>query len=225
MIRLHHSHQTRSMRVLWLLHEIGCPFEVVVHPFDKTLRSDAYLALHPVGRVPSLEMDGDVIWESGAMIEILCERFPEAGLGRLPGDPDRQDWLVWVHFAETLSQHTAALTQQHVALYEDWMRSPIVMKLEAARVGKCLAAIEGRLSTPVENRDHLLTSGFSAADVAVGQAVYMARHFHRLDAFPETAAWYERITTRPGFVAALPPEGAERLYERDFYEAWDEPRG
>ena len=99
------------------------------------------------------------------------------------------------------------------------------MKLEAARVGKCLAAIEGRLSTPVENRDHLLTSGFSAADVAVGQAVYMARHFHRLDAFPETAAWYERITSRPGFEAALPPEGAERLYERDFYEAWDEPRG
>ena len=159
------------------------------------------------------------------MIEILCERFPEAGLGRLPGDPDRQDWLVWVHFAETLSQHTAALTQQHVALYEDRMRSPIVMKLEAARVGKCLAAIEGRLSTPVENRDYLLTSGFSAADVAVGQAVYMARHFHALDAFPETAAWYARITGRPAFQASVPPEGAERLYARDFYEAWDVPAG
>ena len=225
MIRLHHAHQTRSMRVLWLLNEIGCEFELVVHPFDKSLRSDAYLWLHPAGRVPALELDGDVIWESGAMIEILCERFPEAGLGRMPGDPDRGDWLVWLHFAETLSQHTAALTQQHVMLYEDHMRSPVVMKLEAARIGKCYDAIEGQLSTPIENRDHLLTSGFSAADIAVGHAVYMARHFRRLDGHPNLADWYARITARPGFQAALPPEGAPRLYDRDFYEAWDGPRG
>ena len=65
----------------------------------------------------------------------------------------------------------------------------------------------------------------SAACAAAKRLLAMARHFHRLDAFPETAAWYERITSRPGFEAALPPEGAERLYERDFYEAWDEPRG
>ena len=76
-----------------------------------------------------------------------------------------------MHFAETISQHAAALTQQHVVLYEDSMRSPTIMKLEAARLKKCYAAIEGRLSTPVENRDYLLTSGFSAADISVGQAV------------------------------------------------------
>lgn len=101
------------------------------------------------------------------------------------------------------------------------MRSPVVMKLEAARAGKCLDAIEARLSTPVENRDHLLTSGFSAADIAVGQAVYMARHFVRLDAWPEASAWYDRITARPAFRASLPPEGAERLLKREFYEAWN----
>ena len=224
MIRLHHCHQTRSMRVLWLLRELGVPFELVVHPFDKTLRGPDYASLHPAGRVPSIEVDGDVIWESGAIIAVLCERFPDAGLGREPGDPDRADWLVWLHFAETVSQHTAALTQQHVMLYEDRMRSPTVMKLEAARLGKCYQAIEARLSTPVENRDHLLTSGFSAADIAVGQAVYMARHFARTDPFPELEAWYGRITARPAFRAALPPAGTA-LYALDFYPAWEEPRG
>ena len=53
MIRLHHCHQTRSMRSLWLLHELGVPFDLVVHPFDKSLRSLDYLALNPAGRVPA----------------------------------------------------------------------------------------------------------------------------------------------------------------------------
>lgn len=208
------------MRTLWLLLELEADFALQVYPFDATLRSDAFLTLSPAGRVPALELDGEVMFESGAMTEILCERFPEAGMGRPPGDLDRMDWLSWVHFAETLSQHCAALTQQHIALREDWMRSPILMKLEAKRIEKCYAAIEGRLSTPVENRDYLLTSGFSAADVSVGQAVYMARHFARLDGFPELAAWYERITDRRAFQEALPPEDG-RLYARDFYEPWE----
>lgn len=223
MIRLHHCHQTRSMRTLWLLHELDIPFELSVYPFDQTLRSEGYAAINPLGRVPALEIDGAVMFESGAMTEYLCERFPDIGYGRGPGDLDRMDWLVWVHYAETISQHCAALTQQHVALYEDSMRSPIVMKLEAKRLARCLQVIEDALSTPIENRDYLLTSGFSAADISVGQAVYMAAHFVKLDAFPETALWFARITERPAFQASLPPpDASERLYAKSFYEPWDE---
>ena len=216
MIRLHHCHQTRSMRALWLMNELGVAFDVVVHPFDKSLRSEDYLALHPVGRVPSLEIDGRVVWESGAITEVLCERFPEGGLGRGPGDPERVDWLIWLHFAESVSQHTAALTQQHVALYEDWMRSPTAMKLEAKRLEKCFATIDDALSA--DGRDHLLKRGFSAADIGVGQAVYMGRHFVRTAGFPNLEAWYARISDRPAFRAALPPEGTRGLYDRPFYE-------
>lgn len=220
MIVLHHCHQTRSMRVLWLLHELGEPFTVVPHAFDKSLRSPEYLSVSPAGRVPSVEMDGETYFGSGAILEILCERFPERGLGRLSGDPDRPDWLVWLHFAETITQHSAALTQQHIALRDDSMRSPVVMKLEAARLKKCYAAIEGRLSTPVENRDHLLTSGFSAADIAVGQAVYLSRFFATLDDFPETRKWYDRITARDAFRQSIPEPG-QGIYDRDFYPAWE----
>ncbi len=220
MIRLHHAPQTRSMRTLWLLHELGLEFETVVRPFDSSLREPDYLALNPAGRLPALEIGGEVLWESGAITELLCERFPEAGLGRGPGDPERAEWLIWVHFAETISQHVGTLTQQHVMLYDDAMRSPVVMKLEAKRLGKCYEAVEQGLA----GRDYLLAGGFSAADISVGQAVYMARHFAGLDGFPEMAAWYGRITARPGFRAALPSEGGERLYDRDFYPAW-EPSG
>ena len=220
MITLHHCPQTRSMRTLWLLHELDVPFRLVVHPFDKSLRRPEFLSLSPAGRVPALEIDGERMFETGAITEYLCERYSPDRLGRSATSLDRMAWLVWVHFAETISQHAAALTQQHVVLYEDSMRSPVVMKLEAARLKKCYDAIEARLSTPLENRDYLLTSGFSAADISVGQAVYMARHFAALDQYPETAKWYARITERPAFEASL-PEGGGGLYTQDFYPAWE----
>ncbi|WP_299280375.1 glutathione S-transferase family protein [uncultured Tateyamaria sp.] len=220
MITLHHCPQSRSMRTLWLLYELDIPFRVSVHPFDKSLRRPEFLSLSPAGRVPALEIDGERMFETGAITQYLCERFSPDRMGRSVDSPDRMAWLVWVNFAETVSQHAAALTQQHVVLYEDHMRSPIVMKLEAARLAKCYDAIEARLSTPVENRDYLLTSGFSAADISVGQAVYMARHFATLDNHPETAAWYARISARPAFISSLPQAGGG-LYARDFYPVWE----
>ncbi|MDF1728107.1 MAG: glutathione S-transferase family protein [Sulfitobacter sp.] len=221
MIVLHHCPQTRSMRTLWLLYELEVDFQVYLHAFDKSLRDPEYLTLSPAGRVPALEIEGERMFETGAITQYLCERFSPDRMGRPAHAPDRMAWLVWVHFAETISQHTAALTQQHIALREDSMRSPIVMKLEAARIAKCYDAIEARLSTPVENRDYLLTSGFSAADISVGQAVYMSRYFVTLDDHPNVAAWYERITERPAFIKSLPGEGG--IYEKDFYPPWPLP--
>ncbi|MCZ4374411.1 glutathione binding-like protein, partial [Vibrio diazotrophicus] len=77
------------------------------------------------------------------------------------------------------------------------------------------------LSTPVENRDYLLTSGYSAADICVGQAVYMARHFATLDDFPETAAWFERLTERHSYQNALPGPDSGVLFDQPFYPAWE----
>ena len=216
MIRLFHAHQTRSMRVLWLLNELGVEFDLVVVPFDKSLREKDFLKMSPAGRVPALQIGDRTVWESGAMIELLCEAFPDPGLGRPQNSPERADFLVWLHFAETISQHVAALTQQHIMLYEDEMRSPIVMRLESARIGKCFDAIESRLN----GSPSLLESGFSAADIAVGQAVYMARHFTHIGDRVHMKIWYRSITSRPAFKASLPPNG-EGLYSRDFYEAWD----
>ncbi len=223
MITLYHVPQSRSMRVLWLLHELDEQFQVVIMPFDKSLRRPEFLSLSPAGRVPAMEIEGERMFESGAMVQYLCERFSPERMGRMPGAPDRMAWLTWLHFAETVSAHAAALTQQHIMLYDDKMRSPYVMKLEAARLAKCYEAIEARLSTPIENRDYLLTSGFSAVDIAVGQAVYIGKHFAKIDAFPELSAWYDRLSERTSFQASL-TEGEQRVYEQEFYPAWALPQ-
>ena len=205
-IVLHHVPQSRSERVLWLLHELEVPFEVRVWPFDKALRGAEYLALNPAGRVPALEMDGRSVWESGAIVELLCERFGR--FGRAPGDAERVDWLIWVHFAETVSQHAAALTQQYLMLRDPATRSPVVMKLEAARIGKCFDAVEARLA------GEWLVGEFSAADMCVAQAASMGRRFHRVGDRPRMAAWLARCEARAGWRAAR----GEGLYDRAFYE-------
>ncbi|MGJ8588073.1 MAG: glutathione S-transferase family protein [Yoonia sp.] len=213
MIRLHHCPQTRSMRSLWLLHELGVQFDVVTYPFDKTLRQEPYRSLNPTGRVPTLEFDDVVLTESGAIAEYLCERFPQAGLGRDPSHAERAQWLNWIHFAETISQHTAALTQQHIALYDDAMRSPIIMQLEAKRLRKTLATVDQSLTGAY------LLSEFSAAAIGVGQAVYMAKHFVHLDDLPALARWYAQLEARPAFQKSLPD--GPGLYAKAFYAPWE----
>ena len=219
MIRLHHAHQARSMRVIWLLEELGVEYELVLHDFfDKSMRSADYLKLSPAGRVPALEIDGICMVESGAMIEFLSEKFPAAGLGRAVGDAERAEWLDWLHYSETIGQHCANLTQAHIVLYEDWMRSPTQMKLEAKRLEKTIGRIEAQLA---DGRDWLLASGFSAVDCSIAYGLYAGQHFIRLDDLPRTAAYWKRFSVRPSFAKALPPDGVRLLYSKPFFEVPD----
>lgn len=217
-IVLHHSHEARSMRSLWLLHEIGLAHRVVVHGLED-LRDPAYLALHPLGRVPFLQ-DGDVaLFESGAICEYLCEQYDPGMLWRWPGHTERAAWLQWLHFGETLGQHIAALTQQHIVIREDWQRSPTVMKLETRRLEKALAVVEAAL----EGRPYLLSGGFSATDISVGYAVWVARRFVDLtEEFPNLIRYLDQIEGRAAFRKSLPGPKDPKIYTRPFYAVVDD---
>ncbi|MCP5037579.1 MAG: glutathione S-transferase [Rhodobacteraceae bacterium] len=218
MIRLYHAPQSRSFRILWLLEEMGLEYDLAeMDFFDKSMRSEEFLALSPAGRVPALENDGQVLFESGAIAEYLVEANPECGFGRAVGSEDRARYLEWLHFAETIGQHLAALTQQHIVLHEDWMRSPVLMRLEAKRLEKALAVIEDA----VRGREYLLESGFSAVDCLVGYGVILARRFVRVDCLPGLDAYRTRLLARPACQRAAQKDGKPRIYLKEFYEAPD----
>jgi glutathione S-transferase len=217
MIRLHHVAQSRSFRILWLLEELGIEFEVAEHSFfDKSLRGPDYLVISPAGRVPALEIDGRKLFESGAITQYLCER--EAALQGAAHE--RPDWLEWLHFSETIAVHVANLTQHHVVLREPWMRSPTVMRLEAARLSKTLEVVERGLS-----EQYLLPSGFSAVDVAVSYGAMIGQRFVSLDAMPRLRDWLARLAERPAFRKALARDGRSQIYQRDFYPMPEAPHG
>ncbi len=215
-LTLWHVPLSRSMRILWLLEEIGCAYDLrLMDLADGSTRRPPYDAIHPVGRVPALR-DGDItIHESGAMTEWLCEtRAPR--LWRAPGASGRLGWLDWLHFGETLGQHIANLTQQHVFLREDSQRSPTLMRLEAARLSRALRLVE----TCVTQSDWLL-SEFSGVDCQVGWSVWTAARFVSFADRPALAAYRDRCAARPAFQRSLPAQGTALLYARDFYEVPD----
>jgi glutathione S-transferase len=154
-----------------------------------------------------------VIFESGAITEYLCAT--RGAFGRSPGDPDWVDWLEWLHFAETIGQHLANLTQSHIALREDWMRSPTVMRLEAKRLEKALQVVEAGLGA----QDWLLPSGFSAVDCALGYGALIARRFVGFENLPRVAGWLARAEAREAFGRAAARDGEAEIYRQDFYPA------
>ncbi|MGP5645912.1 glutathione S-transferase family protein [Psychrobacter celer] len=103
MIRLHHLNQSRSLRTLWLLEELGVAYEIVSHQRDATthLAPDSLKAVHPLGKSPVIEMDGQLYSESGAITELLIERFAPKRLRPATDSSDYGYYLQWIDFAES----------------------------------------------------------------------------------------------------------------------------
>lgn len=215
MIKLHHIPFSRSFRILWLLEEMGLKAELKHYSItDGSLRASEFKAISPVGRVPALEIDGLTIYESGAIIEYLTETRPEHGLGRLAGDGERVPYLEWLGFAETQASILASLNMQHLFMGDPTPAAPVVLKLEAARLGATLKAMDRVLA----DREWLLESGFSAADTMMGFNLFSAPYYVRMDKFPNVQAYVERIEARPAYKEARLLDGEQEFYKKDFYE-------
>ncbi|MCB6176944.1 glutathione S-transferase family protein [Rhodobacter sp. Har01] len=211
MIRLHHVPGSRSFRVLWLLEELGLPYEV--RPWsltDGSLRTPEFRALSPAGRVPALDLDGETIFESTAILQLLTER--ERRLAPQPGAADRAAFLQWLAFAETQANIVQALNIQHIFLRPPEARSPALIRLETKRLALTMQALEAHLT----GRETIL-SEFSAADCAFGFNLDALFRFVRADAYPALAAYRDRMRARPAYARALTQDG-DSLYSRDFYE-------
>ena len=216
MIRLHHVPGSRSMRVLWLLEELGLPCELQVGSLtDGGLRSPEFQAMSPAGRVPALQIDGRAIFESGAIVQYLTER--EGRLAPAPGTTERAAFLEWVGFAETQANILQALNIQHIFLRPAAARSIPLMKLDTKRLAVTARALERHLT----DQDTLLPSGFSAADCMMGFNIDAVFRFLPAAEYPALAAYRDHMTARPAYQRAKARAGGDSIYERDFYEVPD----
>jgi glutathione S-transferase len=102
MIVVHHLENSRSLRVLWLLEELGCPYEIVEYKRDKKtmLAPAALMKIHPLGKSPVIVDGNRTIAESGAIIEYLVETYGQGRLVPAPGTPERLRYTYWLHYAE-----------------------------------------------------------------------------------------------------------------------------
>ena len=213
MITVHHLNNSRSQRVLWLLEELGVPYEIQKYQRDaKTmLAPPELLKVHPLGKSPVISDDGTTVAESGAIIEYLLERHGKGRLEPAKGTPERLRFTYWLHFAEG-----SAMSPLLMKLVFDRIETapmPFFARPIARGISRKVktAMIEPNLKRHLDHMERELTKSewfagdeFSAADIQMSFPVEASAQRAGLDASrPKLMTFLKKIHARPAFRRAL----------------------
>lgn len=200
MIRIYHVPMTRSVRVIWACEELNLPYEVIPVDFSADYRmSDEWLRMNPVGKVPVLT-DGDLtLFESGAMVQYLLDRYGEGALQPEPGTPAHAIYLQWSWFAEATFARPLGEIVNHRRVFAKADQSAAAIAEMQDRARLCVTAVDQALA----GKTFLLGDAFSAADIMMGYSLMLTERLAPGD-FPDNVARYTgALFSRPGYQAAL----------------------
>jgi glutathione S-transferase len=206
MIVVHHLNESRSQRILWLLEELGLPYEIKMYQRDlKTrLAPPELTAIHPLGKSPVITDDGFVVHESGAIIDYVIRHH---GGGRLQPDPQTRaydEYVQWLHYAEG----SAML--------------PLLLNMYVGRLGEAGAPLHPRINSEIANhlgyvdrslegREFLVGDSLTGADINMSFVGEVAGAAGRRGSYPAIDAWIGRLHARPAFQATLDKAGEYKL--------------
>jgi glutathione S-transferase len=202
MITVHHLNDSRSQRVLWLLEELGLPYEIERYQRDaKTRLAPPELkAVHPLGKSPVITDDGRTINESAAIVDYLIRRHGKGRLQPDPRTPTYDEYVQWLHYAEG----SAML--------------PLLLNLYVQRLGEAGAPLKPRIDSEIANhlgyldgalkgRKYLLGDEFSGVDIQTSFVGELAEAFGKRAPHPNLDAWTKRLHERPAYQRALEKGG------------------
>jgi glutathione S-transferase len=223
MLIVHHLETSRSQRILWLLEELGVPYEIKLYRRNKATRlaPPELKKIHPLGKSPVITDDGEVIAESGAIIEYLVEKYGHlakgdlAGLQPAPGTPEARQCRFWMHYAEGSLMNWLVMKLVFVTIPTQPMPF-LVRPIARALCGKVqVQLIDPNLVTAAEFiEEHLgrnrwfAGSELSMADFQMSFAVeaLLSRAVGGGN-YPHLDVYRERMHARPAYQRALEKGG------------------
>ncbi len=206
MLTVHHLNNSRSQRIVWLCEELGIEYQLVKHLRDaETLRSPASLyQVHPLGKAPTIEHNGQVIIESDAIIEYICHACAGGRLSHGPGSPDYGQYLQWMAYSEgtlfpglgvdLIYAWTGGGNETFIGFFE-------------TEIVKNHQYVEDTL----KGREYILKSGFSAADINLGWSLEFSECRGRVKTLPAVQAYLARLRARDGYKRAIERGGPQDL--------------
>lgn len=218
MLTVHHLNNSRSQRILWLLEELGVPYEIAHYQRQADMRAPSELrAIHPLGKSPVVTDNGNVVAESGAIIEYILDT---AGNGRLrppQGSPERLRYTYWMHYAEG-----SAMPPLVMKLLVTLMprRAPVLVRPLVRRVSQALTrVIDPQLKAhmalweeALSRHEWLAGDAFTAADIQMSFPLEAAAARAGLaQGHPKAMAFLARIHARPAYQRALQKGGPYEL--------------
>jgi glutathione S-transferase len=198
LLKIYHAAGTRSVRPIWLCFELDLPVEIETIDFSPTFRNSApWRAISPAGKLPVMT-DGDMtMFESGAMIDYILERYGEGRLRPSPGSAQSAMHHQWCWFSEATLARPLGLNRLlgHSAAGGESVSADAVEKTRT-----CLGVVDRAVS----DRDFLLRADFGAADVMMGYSLELLTSLQVLDdRYPNTCAYMERLRGRKAFKRAM----------------------
>jgi glutathione S-transferase len=213
MITVHHLNNSRSQRVLWLLEELGLPYEIKKYQRNAQtmLAPPELLQVHPLGKSPVITDDGTTVAESGAIIEYLLERYGSGRLQPAAGSPEKLRWRYWMHFAEgtAMSPLLLKLIFERIKVTKmPFFAKPIARgiadKVLSAMVDPNLKRQLDFMEAELGKSEWFAGDEFSAADIQMSFPVEASAQRAGLDASrPKLMAFLKRIHARPAYKKAL----------------------
>lgn len=200
MLTIYHVKGTRGARAIWVCEELGLPYRIEVIDFSPAYRtSPEWRSKSPTGKVPVM-VDGDLtMFESGAMVDYLVERYGDGRLVPTPGTPDSALCRQWSWFAEATFARPLGEIVNHRRVAPEGGLVDFVIEDCKERARVCIAAIEDA----VADAEFLVGDTFTVADIMTGYSLMLAGNFGVLtDDFPQTLAYFARLNQRPGFQVA-----------------------
>lgn len=198
MITLHHLNKSRSLRTLWLLEELGEPYEIKTYlrRADNSLAPDELKAVHPLGKAPVITLDGQVLAESGAITEYLIDRYAPERLAPARDSFDHARYLQWMHFAESSLMLPLLLK---LFAEKDGAQMNFLPAYAQAEAGKVL----GYLNQALEGQKYIVADKLTGADMMLSFAVQSTLGAGLGDAFPNLGPYWAQLKTHPSLQRAL----------------------
>jgi glutathione S-transferase len=196
MIVVHHLNESRSQRILWLLEELNLPYEIRHYSRDaKTRLAPPELkAVHPLGKSPVIEDQGQTLIESGAIVDYLIRHYGQGRLQPVQPSHDFELYNQWLHYAEG-SAMLPLLLKMYVSRLGD-AGAPL-----APRIDSELANHLGYIEHALQGRDWLVGDGLTGADIQMSFVGEAARGLRA--SYPNMDAWVHRFQQRPAYRRAL----------------------
>lgn len=190
-MRLHHQPRSRSTRVLWLLEELGIPFDLTVISREAK-QTPAYRALHPLGRAPVLEEEGGPVFESAALLLHIADQNLDAGLIAPLGSHERALQYQWCFFGMTDIE--GALMDIARQVWQDAAEPDAgIIERATTRFVATADVIAGALG----DDDYLVGNAFSVADIVIGSVLGFARSGELTELPATVVAYVDRLEARP----------------------------
>ena len=188
---LYTNPQSRGRIARWMLEEVGTPYTVEVLEYGTTMKAPEYLAINPMGKVPTVRHGDAIVTECAAICAYLADAFPQANLA--PPPAQRADYYRWLFFAAGPLE--AAVINSNLGFEVPEERQIM------AGYGSLAMALDA-LETAVAQTPYVTGHSFTAADVYVGAQVFWGLQMGSIDKRPNFQAYADRVTSRDAYTRA-----------------------